>query len=163
MLFYRGLHGITRDDASAMLTYGMKSAGLENFGSQLREKHKAKTGLDIERDSIAKLLESHRNAAPIIEGKSGSYLMSLTDDRNISIIKNSEWIFRIVIPRDRIAESEEQINERTVVVRDKDYETTGEKEYTTITPFLHPNFIHSLEDGKTGKILYINNEFGQVD
>jgi hypothetical protein len=58
-----------------------------------------------------------------------------------------------------IAESEDEINEKTLLVRDRDYDKFGESEYTTAKPFLLPNYIFSVEDTQTGKI-YINNEAG---
>jgi hypothetical protein len=163
MMFYRGLSSNVREeDTIDMLTSGMKSSGLGNFGKGLRGKYLEKTGLDIKKAPIKELLECHRNAAPCINGKAGSYLMSFTTDKNMPLNDHARFLFQVIVPEERIADSEEEINERTVLAKDPDYEKCSEKEYTSVKPFLHPNFIHSVEDRERERH-FINNEFGQTD
>jgi hypothetical protein len=162
-IFYRGISGINLEEALLILTNGMKSSGLISFGNEFREKYMQRIGLDIAdktKENIIKLLDAHRDATPLIEGKRGACFISLTPNRKVvEDIFHSRFIFTISIPREKIAESEDQINENTLLVRDRDFNKFGEYEYKTTRSLLSPVYILSVEDRETGKIYKAGDKY----
>lgn len=139
----------------AALCGKLKSAGRANFGDELQEKYKEKVGLDPEKADIEELLSEHRDASPLIDGKSGAFLMSFTHDRKVAE-RFGDYILKTEIPDEKIASSPEEMDEDKIFAAylADDFE----KEVTCLKPEIPSRYILSVED-RDGNPLYFNSKY----
>jgi len=166
--FYRGVRNTSREEIEGMMKEGLLASGYHYFGDEFPEVALKHYGIDL-KTKLEDLIEM-QDATPVtLERKNGENCMPLIS----TTVKPEEarywgkngYVLRIVIPKSKVAWSQEEAREDTILFNNMSNEQLArlknnpaqklEDEWLTTCERLSPKYIAGCFDTKTGE--YVPN------